>query len=234
MSEKKEEAPREREPAVMEKLAERFLDEQLRTRTVVWSDGKVKEIRYVPGGRVVGRLNEVLGLDWEFKILDSKLEHCFVKVFGELSVRAGGRTTVRQALGSAKVRFVSGTPTYYDDAEAAAVTLCLKHCAKLFGVGLHLYFDEEEAGALDIANGEAERAKKGLPPEGGIDYGQGGDPAGKPTDQQCKALARRMDTLPDKRARDAAFDAAKPQGLNYETMAYLLSDDEFWKSHGAK
>jgi hypothetical protein len=214
-------------PAPLDKiaaLAVPFADGELKKRTVLW-DGASKEISYVPSGRVVQRLNAVLGFDWEFTILDLRVEGDFVKVRAKLSVHLeDGRTCSREGVGAQQVFSSKNGRCSYADDEAAAMTYALKHCARLFGVGNDLYFEEREKGALDAAN-EAARQATGLPDV---------DKDGPVTQQQIDAFTQRLATLPNRAAKDQAFAQNEPSKLTAGQMASLLVDDDYWISLGAK
>lgn len=91
---------------------------------------------YLETATVIRRLNEAFGSDWSFKILEHGVdsEAKAVWVLGELT--AFGLT--KQQFGAKDIYEKS---TLGDNLKSAASD-CLKKCATLFGVGLHLYEEE--------------------------------------------------------------------------------------------
>ena len=94
---------------------------------------------YLEGATVIQRLNDALEGEWSFSIAEYKIDSAEVLVLGRLThagitkMQFGKSAITRSAKDSALV-------SLGDDLKAAA-TDALKKCATLFGVGLHLYFD---------------------------------------------------------------------------------------------
>ena len=95
---------------------------------------------YLEGATVIQRLNAAMEGEWSFSIAEYKIEDREVLVLGTLS-HAG---ITKMQFGKSSVTHSSKDNSIVslgDDLKAAA-TDALKKCATLFGVGLHLYFDD--------------------------------------------------------------------------------------------
>ena len=153
---------------------------------------------YVSGTTVIYRLNAATNYDWEFEITghelvggaDSQGNKPAQVVYGRMRipiVSPGWRADMgTQALENSK-----------DDHEAykGAATDCMKRCARQFGVGLHLWGDDIEAGARPAqqqARQEApQRAQEMLPTQRSGHMQNGGDRISNGvgmTDQQRKKI----------------------------------------------
>ncbi len=120
--------------------------EKLRLLTRPFSDIKSRPgrngqaIQYVEGHAIVQRLNEALGGDWSFKVLEHDVREGEVIVLGEL--RAGD--LVKQAFGGSEVtRTRDGKVVSLADDLKSAATDALKKASTLLGVALQLYSVEE-------------------------------------------------------------------------------------------
>jgi hypothetical protein len=99
-------------------------------------------IDYIEHPTVIRRLNEAFDFDWSFKVTQHVVTENEVIVLGELS--AEGITKMQ--FGSKRIARNSKTGeniSLGDDLKSAASD-CLKKCATLFGVGLHLYGGDDE------------------------------------------------------------------------------------------
>ena len=99
---------------------------------------------YLETASVIRRLNEAFESEWNFRILEHGVdtEAKAVWVLGELT-----------ALGLTKQQF--GAKDIYEkstlgDNLKSAASDCLKKCATLFGVGLHLYEDDCQVKRLNL------------------------------------------------------------------------------------
>jgi hypothetical protein len=144
---------------------------------------------YVSGTTVIYRLNAATNPDWEFEITGHEL------VGG---AESQGNKPAQVVYGRMRIPVISsgwradmGTQALEnsrDDHEAykGAATDCLKRCARQFGVGLHLWGDDIEAGApaqRQAPRQQAPPAQREMPQErGNIAAGVG------MTDQQRKAI----------------------------------------------
>lgn len=146
---------------------------------------------YVSGTSVIYRLNAATNYDWEFEITghelvggaDSQGNKPAQVVYGRMRIPVisnGWRADMgTQALENSK-----------DDHEAykGAATDCMKRCARQFGVGLHLWGPDIEAGSAPVQRAAprqqaAPSAQREMPQErGNIAPGVG------MTDQQRKAI----------------------------------------------
>ncbi len=114
----------------------------------------IKELQgrpYVSGTTVIYRLNEATNYDWGFEITDHELVGGAESQGNKPAQVVYGR--MRIPIISAEWRSDMGTGALEnskDDHEAykAAATDCLKRCARQFGVGLHLWGPDIEAGEI--------------------------------------------------------------------------------------
>ena len=104
---------------------------------------------YLETASVIRRLNEAFGSEWNFRILEHGVdtEAKAVWVLGELT--AVGLT--KQQFGAKDIYEKS---TLGDNLKSAASD-CLKKCATLFGVGLHLYEDDLPGETVESAETKA-------------------------------------------------------------------------------
>jgi hypothetical protein len=104
---------------------------------------------YLETASVIRRLNEAFESEWNFRILEHGVdtEAKAVWVLGELT--AVGLT--KQQFGAKDIYEKS---TLGDNLKSAASD-CLKKCATLFGVGLHLYEDDLPGGTVESAETKA-------------------------------------------------------------------------------
>jgi hypothetical protein len=116
---------------------------------------------YVEGHSVIQRLNEALEGQWSFEIAHHEVREEEVLVLGRLT--AGG--VVKTAFGTSQVtrERESGKPVSLGDDLKAASTDCLKKCATLLGVGLHLYA-EKPIGGRPGGRGFLSPPRPGEPP----------------------------------------------------------------------
>ena len=104
-----------------------------------------KMLDYIEGQAVIERLNMAFESEWSFSILEHRIleETDEVLVVGQL--RAGD--VVKTQFGSSRITRAreSGEPVSLADDYKAAATDCIKKCASLLGVGLHLYNGDKRA-----------------------------------------------------------------------------------------
>ena len=98
---------------------------------------------YLETATVIRRLNEAFGSDWNFRVLEQGVdtEAKAAWVLGELTALG----LIKQQFGAKDIYEKS---TLGDNLKSAASD-CLKKCATLFGVGLHLYEDELPGEAVE-------------------------------------------------------------------------------------
>jgi hypothetical protein len=113
-----------------------FAPDQIRQRK--GNFGQVLD--YVEAHAVIQRLNDALDGAWSFEVIEHQVlkEQNEVLVLGKLSTATG---IVKSQFGSSAITRAQQTGeiiSLADDLKAAA-TDCLKKCASLLGVGLHLY-----------------------------------------------------------------------------------------------
>lgn len=114
-------------------LEKPFDPEQIKQREGNFGD----VLDYLEGPTVIQRLNEAFNGAWSFDIVEHRILDEEVVVLGKLS--ADG--IVKTQFGKTKITRHRGSkqPLSLGDDCKAAATDCLKKCATLLGVGLHLY-----------------------------------------------------------------------------------------------
>jgi hypothetical protein len=104
-----------------------------------------KMLDYIEGHAVIERLNMAFEAEWSFSILEHRIleKTDEVLVIGQL--RAGD--VVKTQFGSSKITRAreSGEPISLADDFKAGATDCIKKCASLLGIGLHLYNGDRPA-----------------------------------------------------------------------------------------
>lgn len=114
-------------------LEKHFSPDQIKQR----QGDRGEVLDYLEGASVIQRLNEAFNAEWSFEIIEHLIQEKEVLVSGRLT--ANGITKTQY--GNKKREESVG-----DDLKAAA-TDCIKKCATLFGIGLHLYFEEKTVAA---------------------------------------------------------------------------------------
>jgi len=135
-----------------ELLEKPFTTEQIKRRQ--GTNGDVLD--YIEGCALIQRLNECFDSEWIFEIQEHRIYDNEVVVLGKLTAQG----VTKSQFGKSRVtksRKDNSIISLGDDLKAAA-TDCLKKCATLFGVGLHLYFDVPPAGN---GNGQANGTSPG-------------------------------------------------------------------------
>jgi hypothetical protein len=138
--------------------------------------GEAKEFDFIPAPHIIKRLNDTVGLGWEFIVVDKIVDHEIgqVAVLGELRIQTEPGFITRQQWGGARLTTSGGYYDSFGDTMKAAATDALKKCAQLYGVGMYLHdknpgMDEDESKKQDesIAQQKAmERAEASQPPDG--------------------------------------------------------------------
>jgi len=111
-------------------------------------------IDYVEHSTVIKRLNEAFDFDWSFEILQHIIKEDEVIVLGKLSAEG----IAKMQFGSKRIARNSKTGEIIslgDDLKSVASD-CLKKCATLFGVGLHLYGGEDEKESKEPARNRSD------------------------------------------------------------------------------
>jgi hypothetical protein len=121
-------------------LEKPFMPEQIKRRQ--GTDGDVFD--YVEGCAVIQRLNECFEAEWIFEIQDHRVYDEEVVVLGKLTAQGVAKSQFGKSR-ITRAKKDNSIISLGDDLKAAA-TDCLKKCATLFGVGLHLYFGVPPAG----------------------------------------------------------------------------------------
>ena len=112
---------------------------------------------YIEGCTVIQRLNECFDAEWIFEIQEHHVYDDEVVVLGKLTAQGVAKSQFGKSR-ITRAKKDNAIISLGDDLKAAA-TDCLKKCATLFGVGLHLYFDVPQA--VPGGNGHANRNGNG-------------------------------------------------------------------------
>jgi len=130
---------------------------------------------YVKPHLVIARLNEAFGPGgWQFEVMERIEDVEYVIQYARLGVKGeDGEWIWKENCGGMTRTYKTGTPhepkneINYVTTYKGAVSNCLKRCAMMWGVGLHLYGDPEHEGEdprevslENIANGERTLSKK--------------------------------------------------------------------------
>ena len=118
-----------------ETLEKPFAPEQIKRRQ--GTNGDVLD--YIEGCTVIQRLNECFDAEWVFDIQEHRVYDDEVVVLGKLTAQGVSKSQFGKSR-ITRSKKDNAIISLGDDLKAAA-TDCLKKCATLFGVGLHLYFD---------------------------------------------------------------------------------------------
>ena len=116
-------------------LEKPFTPEQIKRRQ--GTNGDVLD--YIEGSAVIQRLNECFDSEWIFEIQEHRMYDDEVVVLGKLTAQG----VTKSQFGKSRItrcRVDKSIVSLGDDLKAAA-TDCMKKCATLFGIGLHLYFE---------------------------------------------------------------------------------------------
>src|SRR5436853_778963 len=116
-------------------LEKPFAPEQIKRRQ--GTNGDVLD--YIEGCTVIQRLNECFDAEWIFEIQEHRVYDDEVVVLGKLTAQGVAKSQFGKSR-ITRAKRDNSIISLGDDLKAAA-TDCLKKCATLFGVGLHLYFD---------------------------------------------------------------------------------------------
>jgi len=123
-----------------ELLEKPFAPEQIKQRKGSFGD----VLDYIEGAAVIQRLNDCFDADWTFDIGEHRILDHEVVVVGRLT--AHGITKCQ--FGKSKITRAKADQSIVSigDDLKAATTDSLKKCATLFGIGLHLYFEQSTGG----------------------------------------------------------------------------------------
>lgn len=128
-----------------QKLSEKFPDKFVKRRLINSGTSDEKVIEYIGGDKVVERLNEVIGFNWTFEVVDKIVDIDIgqIAILGRLSAEVDGVKTFKEQWGSSVIdTYSNGRVVSLGDNIKAATTDSLKKCATLYGVGLYLYDSE--------------------------------------------------------------------------------------------
>ena len=104
---------------------------------------------YIEGCAVIQRLNECFDAEWIFEIQDHRVYDDEVVVLGKLTLQGISKSQFGKSR-ITRSKKDNSVISLGDDLKAAA-TDCLKKCATLFGVALHLYEERNGGGAASPA-----------------------------------------------------------------------------------
>jgi hypothetical protein len=136
---------------------------------------------YVEGCAVIQRLIECFEAEWIFEIQDHRIYDEEVVVLGKLTAQGVAKSQFGKSR-ITRAKKDNSIISLGDDLKAAA-TDCLKKCATLFGVGLHLYFGEPPAGN---GNGNGHANGNGAHHSNGVEGNGSG--TGRLTARQLSAI----------------------------------------------
>jgi recombination DNA repair RAD52 pathway protein len=192
-------------PSVYQRLAARFPAEDHKTRKQGGRD-----LTYLPGEKVIGRLNDVLRFDWSFRVVNQGNTEVEAWVLGELAATIDGAVVTRQQYGNQDLAR-GQHPT--SDLYKSAATDALKKCATTIGVGLYLY-DEDERREVEQEMREAKRPRPAQP-SGKVDAAAkltGADPT--PLKTKAELAADLKKGLEYARSLDLDVEDVDPAPLN--------------------
>jgi hypothetical protein len=189
-----------------ELLEKPFGKEQIKQRKGNFGD----MIDYVETHAVIQRLNDAYEGQWSFEIMTQETTNTEVIVSGKLTADGVSKTQ----FGSNKISLSkAGEIISVGDDWKAAASDCLKKCASLFGVGLHLYGAEKKEQPSDqTGKGMSEKSQP-----------KGGTAITKEQLAQIKELRTKIGWTPEKVQEHSKtmFGTDKVEALN-PTMATAL------------
>src|SRR2546428_962277 len=162
-------------------LEKPFAPEQIKRRQGMNGD----VLDYIEGCAVIQRLNECFDAEWIFEVQEHRVYDDEVVVLGKLTAQGVSKSQFGKSR-ITRSRKDNSMISLGDDLKAAA-TDCLKKCATLFGIGLHLYFDAPQpANGNGQSNGNAAGRDNGQH-HAGNQEGNGSD-TGRLTAKQLSAI----------------------------------------------
>jgi hypothetical protein len=193
-----------------ELLERPFAPEQIRQRK-----GRNGVLDYVEGHSVIQRLNEALEGAWSFEIVHHEIREEEVVVIGRLTAEG----IVKMSFGSSQVtrERESGALVSIGDDLKSAGTDCLKKCATLLGVGLHLYAEKPIAGRGPLAPPRPAAAPRppARTPTNGTRPSQGNQPGnGQPSNGHARGGIT-------PRQLDAIWKVGKAKGLDPGAVEHM-------------
>ena len=199
-------------------LEKPFAPEQIKRRQ--GTNGDVLD--YIEGCAVIQRLNECFESEWIFEIQEHRVYDDEVVVLGRLMAQGVSKSQFGKSR-ITKSKKDNSIISLGDDLKAAA-TDCLKKCATLFGVGLHLYFEVPQTG-----NGNGHRNGNGG--NGNAEHRSNpsevnGSDSGRLTAKQLSAIfsLAKVRGWSDKQVRDFAQEmfAKLPDFLNKREASAVI------------
>jgi Rad52/22 family double-strand break repair protein len=166
-------------------LEKPFTPEQIKRRQGMNGD----VLDYIEGCAVIQRLNECFDAEWIFEIQEHRVYDDEVVVLGKLTAQGVAKSQFGKSR-ITRAKKDNSIISLGDDLKAAA-TDCLKKCATLFGVGLHLYFDVPPTGANGNGQANGNGNGNGHAANGHTDANGGdrnGSPSGRLTAKQLSAI----------------------------------------------
>src|SRR5688572_4337882 len=163
-------------------LEKPFTREQIKRRQ--GTNGDVLD--YIEGCTVIHRLNECFEAEWIFEIQEHRVYDDEVVVLGKLTLQGISKSQFGKSR-ITRSKKDNSIISLGDDLKAAA-TDCLKKCATLFGVGLHLYFDVPQTTSNGNGHGTANGSGNGNGQQRpNVSEGNGSD-SGRLTARQLSAI----------------------------------------------
>jgi hypothetical protein len=191
-------------------LEKPFAPEQIRQRK-----GRNGVLDYVEGHSVIQRLNEALEGAWSFEIVHHDIREEEVVVIGRLTAE----NIVKMSFGSSQItrERESGALVSIGDDLKSAGTDCLKKCATLLGVGLHLYAEKPISGRGPAAPPRPAAAPRppARTPTNGTRPNQGNQPGnGQPSNGHMRGSIT-------PRQLDAIWKVGKAKGLDPGAVEHM-------------
>lgn len=105
--------------------------------------------QYVTGGYIRKVLNLMFGFDWDFEVIESKIEYGEVIVLGKLKCRTSGHEIIKMQYGNKEIVYKKAKqgeerkPLSIGNDMKAATTDALKKCAAEIGIAADIYNSED-------------------------------------------------------------------------------------------
>lgn len=150
LAEKKRGRPRKTEDNTIQgKLASKFPEAFVKRKSVSYGN-KERIFEYIPGDKIIERLNNVFELNWNFRVKEKSVYDDIgqICVLGSLEVIMpdSGERIIKEQWGSAIIStYENGKVICIGDDIKSATTDALKKCATMLGVALYLYDSTNES-----------------------------------------------------------------------------------------
>ena len=137
------------ENTISGKLAAKFPESFIKRKSVSY-ENKERIFEYIPGDKIIERLNNVFDLNWNFRVKEKSVYDDIgqICVLGSLEVIIpdSGERIIKEQWGSAIIStYSNGKVICIGDDIKSATTDALKKCATMLGVALYLYDSTNES-----------------------------------------------------------------------------------------